>query len=262
MYENQQYDTVIEPISDTKSGLYGFVEYPPNPEGIVVFSHGILSGVYESQRFSYIKPHLLANSVGVCGTYYPQHGPRISERFNILSAVETLENTILYVNKRYPTVPISVMGTSVGSTIAMLLSESIQRLVCGTILFSFIVKLEAFLNFEFGQKHYDRWQSYGYNLNEALELLETLGSEARDGDYYTRIKDAFQSYRCPKLLIHGRNDRVTTYEEMAQFVDDNTEFLVFPGVEGRHDIRGLALESATYYSIHWLTKVFNSVRFT
>lgn len=247
-------------IKDNVNELYGVLCVPKDPVGVVVFSHGLLSGVTESQRFSYIQQILHNHNFVTIGTYLPSHGPRREEAFSIKRSVSTLENTVKYAREAFPKIPLGYLGISVGSSLIAYLSDDYVRFFSSIIMISLITDLSIFQRFQFEWDHYKRWATFGYSESEAKELFRILVEESRDYPENSNIKKRIKDIHIPKLIIHGLNDRVTSYQEIIHCVDNFTTLTVFPGIEGTHDIRGHCLASAAKSCVNHLNHYFSRAK--
>lgn len=224
---------------------------PPQAHHLVIFSHGLMSGYYESQRFSHIKKYFHESGIGTAGVYYPGHGPRKEESYSIQESVCTLENTISHFYKKYR-IPLSVLGVSIGSSIISLLPTSIFQRISSVIFFSYITDLSAFKRFRFTQKHWERWKVLGYSRDYTISIFRRLEIETKANDSLCKLHVSVKSITVPKLFIHGLNDRISSYHDIVGCLDDHSSLSVYSGIEGSHDIRGFPLECATNTCVQWV----------
>ena len=239
-------------INNEIEKTYGYLEIPDQCKAIIIFSHGLLSGVKESQRFSYIKRILHSHNMATLGFYYPAHGPLMSTEYSIKESVDILEKAILHSIKLYPKVPRAVLGISVGSSIISYLNKRILKQIDAFIFFSLISDLSIFNKFKFNWRHYKRWKTFGYSVPKAENIYQTLVKQAKNKKYSSGTYSRLLKITKPKLVIHGLNDRVSHFKDIASCIDDHSTLLVLPGIEGRHDIKGQSLHCAANYCVDWL----------
>jgi len=240
-------------VNNSKARLYGCIDMPSRSfNDILLFSHGLLSGVKESQRYAILKTCLHKHCVATAGFYFPAHGPRKDERFSLDECVATLERAIEYITSIFPDKRLTVAGVSLGSTIISLLSKPHQKSLKGAVLFSIAIDLAQFLSYRFEQRHYDRWQSYGYSVERAQEMFTILATEGRETSIKSKVIASLLGYEPPKLLIHGLNDTVTKVGDVTAILDQNSTLLVYSGAEATHDIKGVSLACACDYTAGWV----------
>jgi len=238
-----------------KDLLFGSFEAPNKYFALVIFAHGLLSGVEESQRFSFAKKIFHKNKIATLGTYFPGHGPRKNEKFSIKKSIKTMEKTIDYVPRISRPVPVFLLGISTGSSIALCMKRSYFKKIWGMVLFSLILDLGVFKNFKFNWKHYHRWKTYGYSDKTAETMFRNLSEESIRNDYCLKISNVLKKVAIPKLVIHGKNDRVNSFKEIIGCVDDKTTLAIYPGIEGGHDISGFCLECAANQASFWIANM-------
>lgn len=242
-------------IRNKKEKLFGLNEIPARPRFLVIFSHGLLSGVKESQRFSIIKQALHKKRIATLGAYFPSHGPRIKENFSLKNCLDTLERTIDYAKNNLSDLPVCLLGVSSGSSLIPCIKRRYFTYIKAVILFSLIPDLSIFSYFQFNKHHYRRWKTYGYSCKHAKKIFSQLVKESLQRKMHLKIKAGLKKMKMPKLIIHGLNDRVTSADKIIKYIDNRSTLFIYSGKQGTHDLKGFPLECATSQCIFWLSKI-------
>ncbi len=229
-----------EEFLDRDNGLQIFVRswHPPAPpRAVVAICHGVKS---HSGYYHWIAEQLVANGLAVYALDLRGRGRSGGERFfaeDVSQYVDDVSTLIEMVRRREGNLPLFLLGHSAGgvisSTYVLANQERLAGFICESFAYqvyapNFLLKVIKAISRIVPRLPVLRLKNRDFSRDPAVvaamdadpliagevQPMATVAALARATD---RLKAGFSSIRCPVLILHGTEDKVTRPSGSVEF---------------------------------------------
>lgn len=238
----------IKILTPDQVQLVAVIEEPETqPKAVAILAHGITVEKNEGGFYTGLSRHLVTDQIATVRFDFRGHGESggRSEEMTVVGEIIDLATVIKFSLKRYQ-LPLGVVATSFGASIALLYGSCEKRFVKTQVLLCPVVDYsKAFLNPEtpwgrkqFGQRRIELAKRKGFISVDGFRLGIKLFTEF--GFY--KPGEVLNESGIPTLLVHGTDDSMVPFGPSKRYAQraKNCRFLPirgadhgFEGYEGR-----------------------------
>lgn len=200
-------------INDKINCLTSFCD---NMKGIVIFCHGFGESKEKIKEHSKI---LNDNNIGIIGFDFPCHGQDSTkfQDFTYNLGINYIDETLKYTEKKYPNIPISIMGTSFGGYMTLCYindkNYSFHKVFLKNPAVNFYECTKRKLHID--DSYFDS-NNY-FEISSRYKLYKEFYYDSKKHD----IMIKFNKHNNDIYIIHGNQDKTVLIEDVLKFVKKN-----------------------------------------